>query len=153
MVNENVRKYVGGGIWSGHAHQDFGRESAGQTLEVRERKMQEGKEVHGKKGRGMWGSTLEERPGAGMLTRILGEKVRDKHWKYGNEGKYGKESTRQERVEVCGEVRWRRDLEQACSPGFWEGKCGELKKVRDCETRQKQNNSDWRENRKGSKSS
>ena len=44
------------------------------------------------------------------------------------------------------EVRWRRDLERACSTGFWEGKYGELKEVqeekevRECGTRHKQNN-------------
>ena len=42
--------------WSGHAQQDFGRGSAEQTWEVRERRevwdkeMQEGKKVHGRKG-------------------------------------------------------------------------------------------------------
>ena len=35
-VKEKGRKYAGGGTWSGHAQQDFGRGSAEQTWEVRE---------------------------------------------------------------------------------------------------------------------
>ena len=49
-----------------------------------------------------------------MLKRILGEEVRDKHGKYGNEEKYEKRKCKRERkymgekkVEACGEVRWR----------------------------------------------
>ena len=51
----------------------------------------------------------------------------------GNAG--GKGSTREERVEGCGEVRWRRDLEQTDSTGFWEGKCGTKREVRGIEGR------------------
>ena len=40
----------------------------------------------------------------------------------GNAGAKG--NTWGERVEECGEVRWRRDLERDCSKEFWEGKCG-----------------------------
>ena len=49
-VKAKGRKYAGGGAWSGHVQQDFGRKTAGQTWEVREKEMQEGKEVHGGKG-------------------------------------------------------------------------------------------------------
>ena len=52
----------------------------------------------GGKGRGMWGSTLEKGPRAGMLKRILGGEVREKTFgKYirGIEGSAGEErSTR-----------------------------------------------------------
>ena len=41
----------------------------------------------------------------------------------------GKGSTWEERIEGCGEVRWRRYLERACSTGFWEGKCGTKREV------------------------
>ena len=49
----------------------------------------------------------------------------------GSKGKNagGKGSTWKERVDGCGEVRWRRDLEGACSTGFWEGKCVKKRKV------------------------
>ena len=67
-VKGNGRKYAGGGIQSGHAQQDLGRASVGQTWEVRKRRearvkeSQEGKEVHGKKGyRDVKVSTLAER--------------------------------------------------------------------------------------------
>ena len=45
----------------------------------------------------MGGSMLEEGTGAGMLNRILGGEVRDKHEKYGKEGKYGIRKCRRER--------------------------------------------------------
>ena len=40
----------------------------------------------------------------------------------------GKGSTWEERVEGYGGVRWRRNLERACSTGFLEGKCGHCRK-------------------------
>ena len=48
-------------------------------------------------------------------------------------GKKGKGSTWKERVEGCGEVRCRRDMERACSTGFWEEECGAKRKVRKIE--------------------
>ena len=41
---------------------------------------------------GMWGSTLEEGPGAGMLSRILEGEVRDKMESTGNRRKCRKKS-------------------------------------------------------------
>ena len=57
----------------------FGRKCAGQTWEVRKRRevrdkeMQEKKEVHGRKGWLDGGSTLEEEPRASMLIRAFWE--------------------------------------------------------------------------------
>ena len=82
----------------------------------------------------------------------------------GNVGWKG--STWEERVEGCEEIRWRRDLERACSKGFWERKCEikrevrgnlkearEKKEVRKYGTRHKQDNNRWQRNRKESKRS
>ena len=45
-VERCERKYAGGGTWSGHAQQDFGRGSAGQNRKYRELKeVQEKKKV------------------------------------------------------------------------------------------------------------
>ena len=51
------------------------------------------------------GSMLEEGPGVGMLNRILGEKVRDKRAKYGDEDKYGIRKCRRKRKYVGGKGR------------------------------------------------
>ena len=59
--------------------------------------------------------------------------MQGKHGKYGSEWKHGKKKCSRERVEKCGEVRWRRDLGRACSTGFWEGKCRTKRKVREIE--------------------
>ena len=48
------------------------------------------------------GSTLEEKPEAGMLNRILGGQVRDKRGKYGKKNAGEKGRTWKERVEGCG---------------------------------------------------
>ena len=57
--------------------------------------MQERKEIHGRKGRGVKWNTLEEEPGASILKRILEEEVRDKIFE-----KYGKVKVVQEKKEV-----------------------------------------------------
>ena len=67
------RKYAEEGTWSGHAHQDFGRWNTGQTWEIWNKKIKEGREVHGRKEyRDVKRNTLEEGHGAGMLNKILG---------------------------------------------------------------------------------
>ena len=68
---------------------------------------------------------LEEGSGEGMLNRILGGGVLDKH------GKYGKRRCRRERKYMEGKGRgmWESTLEEGPEAagmlkGFWEGKCG-----------------------------
>ena len=83
------RKYAGGGTSAGHAQEDFGRGSARQTWEVRERREVWDKKMHEEKGRGMWKSTLEEGTREGMLKRILLGKVPEVQKIEGSAGEKG----------------------------------------------------------------
>ena len=65
-------------------------------------------------------SMLEERPGAGMLNRILEGEVREKHGKYGNEGKYEKRKCGRKRKYMGGKGRGMRGstLEEGFGAGM-----------------------------------
>ena len=78
-------------------------ESAGGKT-VRNKEMQKGKEVHGRKEHRVWRSTLEAGPRAGMLKRILGGEMQDKSF-----GKCGGKGVRNKKIQEGKKVHGRKE--------------------------------------------